>query len=497
MSEVLDKSLIIYAEDCDPAEFESLHRFSKDDERRLVKLSSHGPVLLRGGRGTGKSALLLEAARRMSLAQGGTGALGVYVNLRHIELLKETGSGYESALCRFILQETAKALEPLGESIDTAPNVTSLRQALSELSSKLGKRIVLLFDDAAHIGREVPLTEFFDIFRTISSSSVSCKAAIYPGVTKFGKRFDVFNDATVLELTRSEELPGFKEFFSEVMDARFKEPLRAEIFLSEVTREDAAYFLGMAVLGNMRAYITACSRLVESNSGQRVGLTELGGTIFDMATNYYWPLLDELKPKLGVYEPMIEPARSIAEHLFTRCGKGNEGRGNRSAIVHRDHTERLAKSFEMLEYSGFISKREASRAMKSGRGPRFALNLCNLFERIPGRRLTQDVYETWRQRTNPQEFGANSPEFAAIRMPETSADEQQLGVFSLSISTLKSGTSFPFGLTDKKIAVLEGAGIKSIGELANASDALLLSLDGIGDQFLRRIRNVVGQAIWM
>ena len=48
-----------------------------------------------------------------------------------------------------------------------------------------------MFDDAAHIGREKPLEVFFDLFRTLSSSLTSCKASIYPGVTKFGVRFDV------------------------------------------------------------------------------------------------------------------------------------------------------------------------------------------------------------------------------------------------------------------------------------------------------------------
>lgn len=81
-----------------------------------------------------------------------------------------------------------------------------------QLSTKIQKRIVLFFDDAAHIGRETSLKEFFDIFRTLSSNTVSCKAAIYPGVTEFGSRFDLLNDANVIDIARNEENPSFSSF---------------------------------------------------------------------------------------------------------------------------------------------------------------------------------------------------------------------------------------------------------------------------------------------
>ena len=90
--------------------------------------------------------------------------------------------------------------------------MSDIQRSLASLSAQLSKRIVLLFDDAAHIGREASLLEFFDVFRTISSSTVSCKAHD-PGVTRFGNRFDVFNDATVLDLSRNDEVVGHAEFF--------------------------------------------------------------------------------------------------------------------------------------------------------------------------------------------------------------------------------------------------------------------------------------------
>lgn len=35
-----------------------------------------------------------------------------------------------------------------------------------------------------------------------------------------------------------------------------------------------------------------------------------------LASEYYWPLLEELEPKLGRYEPLVIPAQELAEVLY-------------------------------------------------------------------------------------------------------------------------------------------------------------------------------------
>jgi hypothetical protein len=99
----------------------------------------------------------------------------------------------------------------------------------------------------------------------------------------------------------------------------------------------------------------------------------------ELAGNYYWPLLDEIRPKLGIYEPMVATGKDVADFIFEDYGQRSNN--PRDILVHRDIDERLAKPLQILEYAGFMSKREASRALKSGgRGARYALNLCNVLE---------------------------------------------------------------------------------------------------------------------
>lgn len=493
MQQTENPELLLAAEDCAPAQFKKLHYFSTAEERLISKLIAHGPVLLRGGRGSGKSALMIEASNRLNLKAKNSAAIGLYVSLRHLELLRSQSSEYIHQFCKLLVAEIRRTLQGANLTFDAEHNISSIRDELTRLSSNAGKRIVLYFDDAAHIGREASLAEFFDIFRTLSGSSISCKAAIYPGVTKFGTRFDVFNDATVVDIGRTEDMADFAVYFDEVLDRRFGDSFDPGSFSRILSRGKVAEFLGSAVLGNMRSFVFACNLLSDTCEGRRIGYPDLGQTLIKLAQNYYWPLLEELQPKLGVYQSMVEPAREVGELLFGECGK----KSKRYALVYRDLTERLAKPFEILEYAGFISKREISRSMKSGgRGARYALNLCNIFEQIQKPRFTQELYNSWqRYESTSVEFHTKS-RLTLIELPEVS-DGHDLEVLSLPVAKLAKSNAYPYGLTERKIAVLTQAGFATIGDLAQASDTELLRLRGIGSTFLKRIRNVVGQAIWM
>jgi hypothetical protein len=490
--------LILAAEDCEPEMFDNLHRFStRSDKRILTSLIAHGPVLLRGGRGTGKSALMIAASRQLDPATESATAIGVYMSLRNAPLLKSTGSRYGKILCKIITRTVRETLEDRAEDFDPMPDVASVQAGLSKLAKSLGKRIVLFFDDAAHLGREASLEEFFDIYRTLSSNTVSCKAAIYPGVTRFGTRFDVYNDATVIELLRSEELPGFADSFYEVMNVRYPSEFTERSFGRGLSKKAVAGFLGQAVLGNMRGFVFACNALKAACSdGRNIGLPELGNVLLGLASNYYWPLLDEIEPKLGKYTPMVSVSRQIAEIVFEEAGP--KTRNPCDISVHREVDEKLAKPLQILEYAGFISRREASRAMKSGgRGPRYALNLCNLLEQTPQARLTKELFDQWTsgQREEPVQYNKAS-KVAVLNLPEL-LESSALAIFDEPIRKLEKSNAYPYGLTEQKIYVLTKAGIKTIGDLADASDESLDAISTIGPAMVRRIRNVLGQAIWM
>jgi hypothetical protein len=496
MAQLLDDGqLILAAEDCSEDDFDKLHKFLEYEERLIRNLMAHGPVLLRGGRGSGKSALLMEAHKRLR-SKPEKDVLSIYLSLRHLPLLRSSGEEYHKHFCKILISAINRQLADDGITapVDEETNQDSLREKLVELTKAIQRRLVLFFDDAAHIGRETDLSEFFDLFRTLSGSTISCKAAIYPGVTKFGTRFDVYNDATVIDIARDERAPYFPKFFIEVMKTRYPRLLNSLTSTLTSQPERFATFLGRSVLGNMRSFIFTCNTLSERvGSGTPIGLPELTNGLIFLAADYYWPLLEELKPKLGIYESMIDPSRQVAEMLFEYLGRD----GTTSFIVHRDIQQKLAKPLEILEYVGFISKREASRGMKSGgRGSRYAVIYCNLLEKIQGKRITQAIYDEWIvEDKDPTEIHSSSS-LLNVAIPELALDKE-MAILGYSIATLRKSKVYPYGLTDAKYIDLLVAGYNTIADLALATDEELKNIDGIGDKSLKRIRNVVYQAIWM
>jgi len=487
-----EMSLILAAEECPPERFDEIHTFSSHDKRILRKLLAHGPVLLQGGRGSGKSAMMIAASRQMAPVSEESQVLGLYVSLRYVPLLQATGADYERLFCEWVSSRIQRILQPAQDFPDAA-DVRELRNELTELASQTDKRIVLLFDDAAHVGRETSLGGFFDIFRTLSSDVISCKAAIYPGVTEFGTRFDIYNDATVTDVMRSPEQPGFGELFSQIMSARY--PVLTADRITGFDLPRLANFVGAAVLGNVRGFLFACNYLLErANDDVSIGYNAVGDTLLRLAADYYWPLLEEVKPKLGRYVPAVDAAQDIAEALFGSCAST----GAQSVVVHRRLVARYSKPFEILEYAGFIARREASRSMKSGgRGPRYAVNTCNLFERTSGTRLTAKVFDDWLKRlAHPVEIHERGSHFDSIAPPMPD-EEAELAVFALKVEQLAKSKAYPYGLTPAKIDSLRAAGIINVGELAALSDDQLLGIDGIGAATVERVKSVVGQAIWM
>lgn len=500
MNDDLDTSdhLVLAAEDCATERFENLHRFStRNDRRILTALMAHGPVLLRGGRGTGKSAFMISASMQMDPHSPKAAAVGLYMSLRHAPLLKSTGENYGRILCRIVINKIRESLGARAADFNPDEEVGALQTALMALAQTLKKRIVLFFDDAAHLGREASLEEFFDIYRTLSSNAVSCKAAIYPGVTSFGTRFDVYNDASVVDLLRSEEMPGFADTFEQVMTSRFPSAFGPERFRTGFDRKAVAAFLAQATLGNMRGFVIACGTLQTVSAGEeQVGFNELTKTLIELARNHYWPLLEEIEPKLGRYQPMVRTARELAASMFSDCAKRDHN--PRDVVIHRDLDEAFAKPLQILEYAGFVSKREASMGMKQGgRGARYALNLCNLLEETKGSRLTKELFGRWttEPRAEAVQFNKSNKLFD-IQVPQPD-DSANLAILSADIGLLKRSNAYPYGLTDLKIDVLRSAGLTTIGELAEADDKTLDSLRGINQGWILRIRNVLGQAIWM
>lgn len=488
-----ENSLVLAAEDFDLNSFEEFHFFTAQDRKNISKLRAHGPVLLKGARGSGKSALMIEAHLGLYPRNRGSNVIGVYVSLRHLDLLRAVGDAYIKLLCKLIAREANRMFEKEVISNDVG-SIVDLQDELIALSTEEDKRLVLFFDDAAHIGREANLNDFFDAFRTLSNSYISCKASIYPGVTRFGTRFDVYNDATVIDVNRSEKIPDFSMVFKEVVDRRFSNSLSQDKFSGAISKQDFCDLVGQSVLGNMRAFLFACNEIISmAYDSKSITFSHISESFKQLSSNYFWPLLEEIKPKLGMYEAMVDPAEDIALLLFEKVGLNNE----RTVIILREICQKYSKPIEILEYIGFISRREVSRVMKSrGRGTRYMLNICILSEYMPNGRISSDDYAKWKSgEERALEFHRGS-ELLAVELPEVGEDHD-LDILKQPINILSKSNTYPYGLTALMIQKLEEKGIETIEDLLAISDEDIVEIERIGDKTLDRIRSTTNQAVWM
>lgn len=492
-----ENSLVLAAEDFDLTSFEQSHFFTDQDNKNISKLRAHGPVLLKGARGSGKSALMIEANLGLFPKNKNSSVIGIYVSLRHLDLLMASGEAYIKLLCKLIAREANRSFE--NESLPTdIGSVVELQNELVKLALSQNKRIILFFDDAAHIGREANLNDFFDAFRTLSNSFISCKASIYPGVTRFGTRFDVYNDATVIDISRSEKAPDFAKQFEEVINKRFSSSLSDDRFFGSVSKTEFCDLIGQAVLGNMRAFLFACNEIINSihpsnSSTSSINYQLISESFKQLSSNYFWPLLEEIKPKLGMYEPMIDPANQTAEELFKKSAAGNE----RTVIILKEICQSLSKPLEILEYTGFISRREVSRVMKSGgRGTRYMLNICILTEFVSGGRINTSDYAKWKKSDdNAIEFHRGS-DLRKITLPEIS-EQDDLEIINKPVEILSKSKAYPYGLTPAMITKLKENEFDTVKKVIETSDENLRAIDGFGTQTIKRIRSTSVQAIWM
>ena len=83
----------------------------------------------------------------------------------------------------------------------------TIQQVLKSFSKNLYqiliKRIVFLFDEAAHVFSHTQQEKFFSFFKGLRDPKIACKAAVYPGITNYGKYCEKGQDAKDLTLSWS------------------------------------------------------------------------------------------------------------------------------------------------------------------------------------------------------------------------------------------------------------------------------------------------------
>lgn len=233
--------LFVRTEDIEEKEILNYFVESSKDRSIIDQLKSRSPIILVGGRGVGKSFLMKVAKVELANDFLYDKIMPVYISFIKSSLVATNEKGgflywMLAKICKGIVRQlkrsglvvgASRSLDILaGGQIDdrkqtkieeiclefenlwrnqgninteNIPSVEDVKNAVEDICEENDiKRIVLFIDEAAHIFIREQQAEFFTLFRDLRCPKISCKAAVYPGVTAYGDNFQYSQDATFI-----------------------------------------------------------------------------------------------------------------------------------------------------------------------------------------------------------------------------------------------------------------------------------------------------------
>jgi hypothetical protein len=428
-------------------------------DREIVNLfKSPVPVVLEGSRGTGKSFLMTVAKIELEDAFKDLRVLPVYVafrgsslihtsdqlQFRHWmlakvirEVLKELRkrglivNSYASSLLSDSKNQDPATLENNlerivyayensyknpGEAVESIgiPDISEVRDGFEEICTTLNlDRIILFFDEAAHVFRPEQQRQFFTLFRDFRSPYISCNAAVYPGVTHYGNFFEPTHDATFKQIERDILEPNYLDImwkmFSKQADDGTKTALERQRNLFNT--------LAFSASGNPRIFFKTISKC------GKVNVSEVESVI----RNYYraeiWSEHTKLGEKYTGHKTLVDWGRNFIENQVLQAihnkNKWQISKGKEELTVyfwiHKDVPEMVKEALRLLCYTGIIRKiDDGVRNSHSKIGIRYEIKYGCVLSLDPNPQSYSEILGRNLDIRRINEFGANHSAYQSL-----------------------------------------------------------------------------------
>ncbi|HOV26409.1 MAG TPA: hypothetical protein PK566_08640 [Pseudobacteroides sp.] len=260
---------------------------------------------------------------------------------------------------------------------DILNNIT-IQYVIDYLSKSMAlcgrKRIVLLLDDAALTLTKEYMIEFFDIFRSLKTLTISPKASVYPGTTEYGPRFHLKQDADPHMIWFEPEGQEYADFINELCKKRFN-----SIEIDDGIKELLKY----ASFGNPRAFII----LLKDYEENRLKTTQV---VFNEIVDTRCKLLKDeylsIKQKLSQYSTIIDTGWEFFEEILKEITTANRKlfNSNKKQIViglldNRDKS--IERMIKFLIEAGLLYELGPVKHGENREYKRFIPHLIFLFQK--------------------------------------------------------------------------------------------------------------------
>lgn len=548
-----DDEIIFRTEDLKQREIQDKFVETGKDRENIEYLKKKTPIILSGSRGTGKTMLLKMAEKEMDDKFDEDRILPVFISFSKaifvdidkdilyfkqwmlskimFELrvkLKKHGIGITQPsifgslfgcndetdeltdkLNTFIsiMEETWRrkdgdANEKLQEVFGVEPDrigvisdVDYFKKLMEELCEYYDiERVVLLFDEACHNFIPIQQREFFTFFRDLRTPYISCKAAVYPGITSYGT-FQAFHDAEIRKVERDISDKDYVSNMREMVRNQLGEEVY-KIFESNGDNFDALIY---AASGNPRLMLK--SIYTASNELKSLNMTNTNNTIKQFYRTNIWNEHTKLGEIYTGYKPLIDWGRAfIEDKVLEETYNKNKRRlkeGDYSQTIffaiNRNAPEIVKKAMKILEYSGIVTLHTEGTKVRTEILDRYQLNfgivLAAETKETPVKRYKEIINHLSVKLYT--EYGENSPAYGNVTGIVLNGNSEK------SSSVLKSildSKIEKLDLTRFQMQTLKKSGFVTIGDVLKGNEDDLQRAYGIGPIRARRIFNIVFNA---
>jgi hypothetical protein len=298
---------------------------------------------------------------------------------------------------------------------DILENPSTFKGFLVDLCKDFSlERIVLLFDEAAHVFSHSQQEKFFTLFKALRHPKIACKAAVYPGITNYGKYFEKGQDAKELRLDWSPYNSDDIEYIKRILKSRIQK--FDPIYWNRLTANKAVIdTVCICSNGNPRfafhiidelensKYFTANITVAKVVSALRV--------VFESK----WKEFITLKQRLLKYEGYIEAAEFMVRNILSpnlrewnnkqrKAGKKLSAGFYVNILIYNQ----IAQLFDILAYSNIILIEYSKKSLgHSQYGYYMSLNPSLLFTDLIIRDVVEMSNISLAMDTNQQYYGSN------------------------------------------------------------------------------------------
>jgi len=502
-------------------------------DREIVNLfKSSAPTVLEGSRGTGKSFLMMVAKIELENCFDELKVLPVYVAFRGSSLvhtsdplqfrhwmlakvirdvlkeLRKKGlivSPYASSLLSDNTNQDQAGLENnleqvvlayensyknTGKSVDATgiPDISDVRDAFEEICTTLNlERISIFFDEAAHVFRPEQQRQFFTLFRDLRSPYISCKAAVYPGVTHYGSFFEPTHDATFRRIERdileSDYVDTMWKMFQKQADEQTKSAFEKQRSLFNT--------LALSSSGNPRILFKTLSRCNKVNTSE----------VETVIRSYYradiWSEHTKLGEKYLGHKALIDWGRNFIENYVLAAVHDKnqwqlkEGKEELTVYfwIHKDVPEMVKETLRLLCYTGTIKKiDDGVRNSHSKIGSRYEIKYGCLLALDPNPQKYSVVLGKNLDIRRFNEFGANHPAYQSLSQRELC--EVQDEEIAKTVKQQLQQDIEVLDLTDWQKEKLRSVGVTTIESLLSIDEEdLIRNIHGVRTVRARTMKN--------